>query len=85
MRTPARALVFAAVVVCLVALNSFFEPHYDFKSFWGAGRALLERRNPYDYDVIQEILYPRATANVNHPLHIAVLVVPLGFFDLETA
>jgi hypothetical protein len=85
MRTLARALLLAAAVVCLFAINSFLEPHYDFNSFWGAGRALLEGRNPYDYDVIQEILYPRATANFNYPLYIAILVVPMGLFDLETA
>jgi hypothetical protein len=77
--------VIAVSIACLFALNSFFEPHYDFNSFWGAGRALLEGRNPYDYAVIQEMLYPRATANFNYPLYIAVLVVPLGLFDLETA
>jgi hypothetical protein len=85
MKTLARALVLAAAVVCLFAINSFLEPHYDFNSFWGAGRALLEGRNPYDYAVIQEILYPRATANFNYPLYIAILVVPMGLFDLETA
>jgi hypothetical protein len=84
-RTLGRALVLAAVVACLFAFNSYLEPHYDFNSFWGAGRALLEGRNPYDYEVIQEILYPRATANFNYPLYIAVLIVPLGLFDLETA
>jgi hypothetical protein len=72
-------------IACLFALNSYFEPHFDFNSFWGAGRALLEGRNPYDYAVIQEILHPRGTANFNYPLYIAVLVVPLGLFDLETA
>jgi hypothetical protein len=72
-------------MACLLLLNSFFEPHYDFNSFWGAGRALLEGRNPYDYEVIQDILYPRGTANFNYPLFIAVLVVPLGLLDLETA
>jgi hypothetical protein len=84
-----RALVRAFVVVFCMAvlylLNSYFEPHFDFNSFWGAGRALLEGRNPYDYAVIQEILAPRPTANFNYPLFIAVLVVPLGLFDLETA
>ena len=72
-------------IACLFLLNSFFEPHYDFNSFWGAGRALLQGQNPYDYEVIKDILEPRATANFNYPLFIAVLVVPLGFFDLETA
>lgn len=85
MRALARVLFLAAAVVCLFAINSFLEPHYDFNSFWGAGRALLEGRNPYDYAVIQEILYPRATANFNYPLYIAILVVPMGLFDLETA
>jgi hypothetical protein len=85
MRRLARGLVVAAAVVCLFAVNSFFEPHYDFNSFWGAGRALLEGRNPYDYAVIQEMLHPRSTANFNYPLYIAVLVMPLGLFDLETA
>jgi len=84
-RTLARALVLAAAVACLFVLNSFFEPHYDFNSFWGAGRALLQGENPYDYAVILDILAPRATANFNYPLYIAVLVVPLGLFDLETA
>jgi hypothetical protein len=84
-RTLARALILAAAIACLFVLNSFFEPHYDFSSFWGAGRALLQGRNPYDYEVIQDILEPRATANFNYPLYIAVLVVPLGLFDLETA
>jgi hypothetical protein len=84
-RSLAKALVIGVSIACLFGLNSFFEPHYDFNSFWGAGRALLEGRNPYDYGVIQEILYPRATANFNYPLYIAVLVVPLGLFDLETA
>ena len=83
--TWATVLVIVASVVCLFALNSFFQPHYDFNSFWGAGRALLEGRNPYDYAVIQDILYPRGTANFNYPLFIAVLVVPLGLLDLETA
>jgi hypothetical protein len=80
-----RILILTFSVLCLFVLNSLFEPHYDFNSFWGAGRALLEGRNPYDYGVIQEILYPRATANFNYPLYIAVLVVPLGLFDLEIA
>ncbi len=80
-----RILILALSVLCLFVLNSYLEPHYDFNSFWGAGRALLEGRNPYDYAVIQEILYPRATANFNYPLYIAVLVIPLGLFDLETA
>jgi hypothetical protein len=80
-----RALASIVSIACLFVLNSFFEPHYDFNSFWGAGRALLEGRNPYDYEVIQDILEPRATANFNYPLFIAVLVVPLGLFDLETA
>jgi hypothetical protein len=84
-RTLAKALVIGVSIACLFALNSYFEPHFDFNSFWGAGRALLEGRNPYDYAVLQEILYPRATANFNYPLYIAVLVVPLGVFDLETA
>jgi len=84
-RTLLRALVAVASIACLFLLNSFFEPHYDFNSFWGAGRALLQGRNPYDYEVIQDILEPRATANFNYPLFIAVLVMPLGFFDLETA
>lgn len=79
------ALIIALSIVCLFVLNSFFEPHYDFNSFWGAGRALLQGRNPYDYEVIQDILEPRGTANFNYPLYIAVLVVPLGLFDLETA
>jgi hypothetical protein len=84
-RTLAKALVIGVSIACLFALNSYFEPHFDFRSFWGAGRALLEGRNPYDYAVLQEILYPWATANFNYPLYIAVLVVPLGLFDLETA
>jgi hypothetical protein len=84
-RTLPKAIVIGVSIVCLFALNSCFEPHFDFNSFWGAGRALLEGRNPYDYAVIQDILYPRATANFNYPLFIAVLVVPLGLFDLETA
>lgn len=84
-RTLAKALVIGVSIACLFALNSYFEPHFDFSSFWGAGRALLEGKNPYDYAVIQEILYPRSTANFNYPLYIAVLVVPLGLFDLETA
>ena len=84
-RTLIGALIIALSIVCLFVLNSFFEPHYDFNSFWGAGRALLEGRNPYDYEVIQDILEPRGTANFNYPLYIAVLVVPLGLFDLETA
>jgi hypothetical protein len=85
MRSLVRASVVAAAIACLFALNSFFEPHYDFNSFWGAGRALLEGRNPYDYEVIQDILYPRGTANFNYPLFIAVVVVPLAMLDLETA
>jgi hypothetical protein len=88
-RSVTRALASAAVITvsiaCLFVLNSFFEPHYDFNSFWGAGRALLQGQNPYDYEVIQDILEPRATANFNYPLFIAVLVLPLGLFDLETA
>jgi hypothetical protein len=80
-----RIVVLAISALCLLVLNSFLEPHYDFNSFWGAGRAILEGRNPYDYSVIQEILHPRSTANFNYPLYIAVLVVPLGLFDLETA
>lgn len=84
-----RYLVSAIVaIVCLVLLflvNSFFEPHFDFNSFWGAARALLEGRNPYDYQVIKDILHPRATANFNYPLYIALLILPLGLFDLETA
>jgi len=80
-----RILVLTISALCLFVLNSYLEPHYDFNSFWGAGRALLQGRNPYDYEVIQEILYPRATANFNYPLYIAVLVVPLGLVDLETA
>jgi hypothetical protein len=84
-----RSLLNVFVVIlstaCLLALNSYFEPHFDFNSFWGAGRALLQRRNPYDYAVIQDILHPRATANFNYPLYIAPLILPLGFFDLETA
>ena len=84
-RTLIGALIIALSLVCLFVLNSFFEPHYDFNSFWCAGRALLEGRNPYDYEVIQDILGPRGTANFNYPLYIAVLVVPLGLFDLETA
>jgi hypothetical protein len=88
-RGVARVLASAGVIIiamaCLFILNSFFEPHFDFNSFWGAGRALLEGRNPYDYEVIQDILEPRATANFNYPLFIAVLVLPLGLFDLETA
>ncbi len=83
--TPVRALAVVLSIACLFVLNSFFEPHYDFKSFWGAGRALLEGRNPYDYTVIQDILHPRSTANFNYPLFVAVLVVPLGLLDLETA
>ena len=84
-RTLASAGVIAVSIACLFVLNSFFEPHFDFNSFWGAGRALLEGQNPYDYEVIQDILEPRATANFNYPLFIAVLVLPLGLFDLETA
>ncbi len=84
-RTVTSTLVLAAAVACLFVLNSFFEPHYDFNSFWGAGRALLQGENPYDYEVIQGILAPRATANFNYPLYISALVVPLGLFDLETA
>ena len=84
-RSLLRALVLVVAASCLFLLNSCFEPHYDFNSFWGAGRALLEGRNPYDYEVIQDILHPRSTANFNYPLYIAVLVVPLGLFDLETA
>ena len=83
--TAFKALVIVLSIACLFVLNSYFEPHYDFNSFWGAGKALLEGRNPYDYSVIQDILYPRSTANFNYPLFIAVLVVPLGLFDLETA
>jgi hypothetical protein len=84
-RSLVRALVVVFCVAALYLLNSYFEPHFDFNSFWGAGRALLEGRNPYDYAVIQEILAPRPTANFNYPLFIAVLVIPLGIFDLETA
>lgn len=84
-RALASAVVIAVSIACLFVLNSFFEPHFDFNSFWGAGRALLQGQNPYDYEVIQDILEPRATANFNYPLFIAVLVVPLGLFDLETA
>jgi hypothetical protein len=84
-RTFLRTLVLVVSGCCLFLLNSQFEPHFDFNSFWGAGRALLEGRNPYDYAVIQDILYPRSTANFNYPLYIAVLVVPLGLLDLETA
>lgn len=83
--TWATVLVIVASIACLFALNSFFQPHYDFNSFWGAGRALLEGRNPYDYAVIQDILYPRGTANFNYPLFIAVIIVPLALVDLETA
>jgi hypothetical protein len=72
-------------VVLLFALNHYFEPHFDFNSFWGAARALLQGRNPYDYSVIQEILSPRATANFNYPLYVAPLILPLGLVDLETA
>jgi hypothetical protein len=84
-RSVVRAFVAVFCIAALYLLNSYFEPHFDFNSFWGAGRALLEGRNPYDYSVIQEILAPRPTANFNYPLFIAVLVVPLGLFDLETA
>jgi len=84
-RSLVRAFVVVFCIFTLFLLNSYFEPHFDFNSFWGAGRALLEGRNPYDYAVIQEILAPRATANFNYPLFIAVLVVPLGLFDLEIA
>jgi len=84
-KTALRVLLTVVSIACLFLLNSFFDPHYDFNSFWGAGRALLQGRDPYDYQVIQDILEPRATANFNYPLFIAVLVVPLGFFDLETA
>lgn len=84
-RTLAHALLLAFCMAILFVLNSYFEPHFDFNSFWGAGRALLQGRNPYDYAVIQDILAPRGTANFNYPLFIAVLVVPLGLFDLETA
>jgi hypothetical protein len=84
-KTALRGLLIVVSIACLFLLNSFFEPHYDFNSFWGAGRALLQRENPYDYEVIQDILEPRATANFNYPLFIAVLVVPLALFDLETA
>lgn len=84
-RLLVRALVGILAVACLFLLNSYFEPHFDFNSFWGAGRALLEGRNPYDYAVIQDILAPRGTANFNYPLFIAVLIVPLGLFDLEMA
>jgi hypothetical protein len=80
-----RAFIVILSMACLFALNSYLDPHFDFNSFWGAGRALLQGRNPYDYAVIQDILYPRATANFNYPLYIAVLIVPLGFFDLEMA
>jgi hypothetical protein len=84
-----RSLINAAIsifcIACLFVLNSFFEPHFDFNSFWGAGRALLQGRNPYDYTVIQDILHPRDTANFNYPLYIGILVLPLGLFDLETA
>jgi hypothetical protein len=83
--TVATAAVIGASIACLFVLNSFFQPHYDFNSFWGAGRALLEGRNPYDYAVIRDILYPRSTANFNYPLFIAILVVPLALLDLETA
>jgi len=84
-RRLAKGLILAVALACLWALNSQLEPHFDFNSFWGAGRALLEGKNPYDYAVIQDILYPRSTANFNYPLFIAVLVLPLGLFDLETA
>jgi hypothetical protein len=84
-KTASKAVVLVVSITCLFVLNSFFEPHFDFNSFWGAGRALLQGRNPYDYGVIQDILAPRDTANFNYPLFIAVLVVPLGLFDLETA
>ncbi len=84
-RSLLQALVVVLSAACLFALNSYFEPHFDFKSFWGAGRALLEGKNPYDYSVLQSILFPRDTANFNYPLYIALLVVPLGLFDLETA
>lgn len=84
-RSLTTALIVIVTLACLFVLNSFFEPHFDFNSFWGAGRALLQGRNPYDYAVIQDILYPRDTANFNYPLYIALLVVPLGLFDLETA
>ncbi len=84
-RTLTNAIVVILSIACLFILNSFFEPHFDFNSFWGAGRALLEGRNPYDYAVIQDILHPRETANFNYPLYIALLVLPLGLFDLETA
>jgi len=84
-RSSIHALIVIVSIACLFVLNSYFQPHFDFNSFWGAGRALLEGRNPYDYAVIQDILYPRATANFNYPLYIALLVLPLGFFDLETA
>ena len=84
-RNLIHALTVVATIACLFALNSFFEPHFDFNSFWGAGRALLQGRNPYDYSVIKEILSPRATANFNYPLYIAALLIPLGLFDLETA
>lgn len=80
-----RALVVVVAIASVFALNSYFEPHYDFNSFWGAGRALLQSKNPYDYAVIQDILEPRGTANFNYPLFIAVLVVPLALFDLEMA
>jgi len=84
-RSFMRVLIATLSIACLLALNSQFEPHFDFNSFWGAGRALLQGRNPYDYAVIQDILYPRATANFNYPLYIAPLIVPLALFNLETA
>jgi hypothetical protein len=84
-RSLVHALIVMLSMACLFVVNSQFEPHFDFNSFWGAGRALLQGRNPYDYAVIQDILRPRATANFNYPLYIALLIVPLGFFDLETA
>lgn len=84
-RSLIRALVVILLIACLLVLNSFLEPHFDFNSFWGAGRALLQGRNPYDYAVIQDILHPRATANFNYPLYIALLILPLGLFDLEIA
>ena len=84
------ALVFTALLVCVIPFSGDLAGSRDFVAYWATGQQLVHHANPYDHDALQKIehnagLAPNGALIMRNPPWALPLAFPLGLMGPRVA